>query len=250
MPVSESLSQKSALLIGAGGLGSPAAMYLATAGVGRLGIVDNDVVDRSNLQRQILHKDYLVGVPKVDSARRALQRLKPDLQIDTHKIYLNSSNVREIIRPYDVVVEGSDNFPTKFLVNDACVLEKKPFVIAGILRFHGQLMSVNPGACACYRCLFDAPPPPGEVPSCAEAGVLGVVAGLIGTLQAMEAVKILAGIGEPLYGRLLTWDALPGRFREIQIPRNPACAVCGDRPTIFEPTDSDAYCETQVARGV
>jgi len=246
--MTEVLGGKSVLLVGAGGLGCPAAMYLASAGVGRLGIVDNDVVDRSNLQRQILHKDYLVGVPKVDSASRALRRLRPDLQVDTYRLYLNSTNVREIIRPYDVIVEGSDNFPTKFLVNDACVLEKKPFVIAGILRFHGQLMSVKPGECACYRCLFEAPPPPGEVPSCAEAGVLGVVAGLIGTLQAMEAVKIAGGFGEPLYGRMLTWDALPGRFREVQIPRNPACAVCGEKPTILEPADSDAHCELQSAR--
>jgi len=243
-----SLKDSSALLVGAGGLGSPAALYLAAAGIGRLGIVDNDVVDRSNLQRQILHKDWSVGLPKVDSARRSLLRLRPDLEVETHRFYLNSSNVRELIRRYDVVVEGSDNFPTKFLVNDACVLERKPFVIAGILKFHGQLMSVRPGACACYRCLFEAPPPAGEVPSCSEAGVLGVVAGLIGTLQALEAVKILTGEGEPLYGRMLTWDALPNRFREIPVPRNPACAVCGERPTIHAPADSDAYCETRLQR--
>lgn len=244
-PLKDRLAGASVLLVGAGGLGSPAALYLAAAGVGRIGIVDNDVVDRSNLQRQILHKDYLVGVPKVDSARRALHRLKPDLTVETHRLRLDSSNVREIIRRYDVVVEGSDNFPTKFLVNDACVLEHKPFVIAGILRFHGQLMSVEPGKCACYRCLFEAPPPPGEIPSCAEAGVLGVVAGLIGTLQATEALKILGGEGEPLFGRLLTYDAIPARFREVPVPRNPSCAVCGDNPTIHAPVDSDAFCPLQ-----
>ncbi|MCW5829822.1 MAG: ThiF family adenylyltransferase [Deltaproteobacteria bacterium] len=242
------LAEKSVLLVGAGGLGSPAAMLLAASGVGRLGIVDSDVVDRSNLQRQILHKDWLVGRPKVESARQMLTRLRPDLTVDTHNLWLNASNIGGIINAYDVVIEGSDNFATKFLVNDACVIAEKPFVIAGILRFHGQLMTVLPHRSGCYRCLFEAPPPPGEVPGCSEAGVLGVVAGLMGALQATEAVKLLLGMGQPLAGRLLTWDALRASFREVPVPRNPNCAVCGESPTIREPRDSELHCEVLAAR--
>jgi molybdopterin/thiamine biosynthesis adenylyltransferase/rhodanese-related sulfurtransferase len=220
------------LLIGAGGLGSPAAFYLAAAGVGTIGLVDDDVVDRSNLQRQILHTDERVGTPKVDSARATLQALNPDVKVETHAERLSAANVERIFQGYDVVVDGSDNFPTRYLVNDACVKLGLPNVHGAIFRFEGQLSVFWPDYPArqgpCYRCLFPEPPPPELAPSCAEAGVLGVLPGVIGTLEAIEAIKVLLGIGDPLVGRLVLYDALDQRFTEVEVPRDPGCPVCGD----------------------
>lgn len=232
------------LCVGAGGLGSPVLYYLAAAGVGTLGIVEGDVVDDSNLQRQILHFTEDVGRPKLDSAREKIARINPDVKVVAHAGWLNAANAMDIIRQYDFVVDGTDNFAAKFLVNDACVLAGVPFSHAGILRFEGQAMTVVPGRPAsggtrsrCYRCLFREPPPPGAVPSCAEAGVLGAIAGVLGTLQATETLKYLLGKGDLLVDRLLIFDALAMRFREIKGGRDPDCAVCGDAPTILKPVD-------------
>jgi molybdopterin/thiamine biosynthesis adenylyltransferase/rhodanese-related sulfurtransferase len=230
------------LLIGAGGLGSPAALYLAAAGVGTLGIVDNDAVDLSNLQRQILHDTAGIGMPKVDSAAVRIAALNPHVQVERHVLRLTSANAREIVRKYDIVLDGSDNFPTRYLVNDACVLEGRPLVYGSILRFEGQLsLLVTPGG-PCYRCIFSEPPPAELVPSCADAGVLGVLPGVIGTLQALETIKWIAQLGDSMAGRLLLFDALPLRFREIAVRRDPECVVCGDHPTLTTLIDYEEFC--------
>ncbi len=235
----EKLLASKVLCVGAGGLGSPALMYLAAAGVGTIGIADGDIVDASNLQRQIVHFTSDLGRPKVDSARQKLEAINPDVQVITHSEYLKAANIREIIAAYDFIVDGTDVFASKFLINDACILENKPFSHAGILRFEGQMMTVVPGKSRCYRCLFREPPPADSVPTCAEAGVLGVLPGVLGALQATEALKFLLGRGELLTDRLLTYDALTLRFREIRGRRNPACPVCGDNPTLTALSDID-----------
>jgi molybdopterin/thiamine biosynthesis adenylyltransferase/rhodanese-related sulfurtransferase len=230
------------LLIGAGGLGSPAALYLAAAGVGTLGVVDDDVVDISNLQRQILHGTGTIGVPKSESTAARLGDLNPDVQVIQHRERLQSHNARAIIASYDLVLDGSDNFPTRYLVNDACVLERKPFVYGSIYRFEGQLSLFGAPDGPCYRCLFAEPPAPELVPSCVDAGVLGVLPGIVGTLQALEAIKWITGIGESAVGRLLLIDALALRFREIAIRRDPECVMCSDTATITELIDYEAFC--------
>ncbi|HET7294389.1 MAG TPA: molybdopterin-synthase adenylyltransferase MoeB [Vicinamibacteria bacterium] len=231
-----------ALLVGAGGLGSPAALYLAAAGVGRLGIVDFDVVDESNLQRQILHDTSWVGRPKLESARARLHALNPHIAIETVAAPLTSDNALEVMAGYDVIVDGTDNFETRYLTNDACYLLRKPNVYGSIFRFEGQASVFWPERGPCYRCLYPEPPPPGLVPSCAEGGVLGILPGVIGAIQATEAIKILLGIGEPLVGRLLLYDALSMGFTELRLRRNPACPLCGEKPTITELQDYPAFC--------
>jgi molybdopterin/thiamine biosynthesis adenylyltransferase/rhodanese-related sulfurtransferase len=238
------------LLVGAGGLGSPAAMYLAAAGVGTLGIVDFDVVDTTNLQRQVIHGTSDVGRPKLDSARDRIAEINPHVTVEPHAVRLTSANAREIVRAYDVVIDGTDNFPTRYLVNDACVLEGKPCIYGSILRWEGQASVFWAGHGPCYRCLFAEPPPPGEVPSCAEAGVLGVLPGIIGCVQALEAVKLLLGQGDPLVGRLLLFDALRLRFREMRLRRDPACPVCGDEPTVRELIDYERFCGYEPAEAL
>jgi adenylyltransferase/sulfurtransferase len=233
------------LIIGAGGLGSPASMYLAAAGIGTLGIVDYDVVDLSNLQRQIVHGHQTVGEPKVESAAERLHDINPDVKVVPHNEPLSSANALEIIAQYDIVVNGSDNFPTRYLVNDACYLLGKPLVDGSLFRFEGRANVYLPGQ-GCYRCLFPAPPPPGAVPSCAEAGVLGAMCGVIGTIQAVETIKLILGIGEPLVNRLLLFDSLAMEFREVRIPRDPDCPLCGDHPTIHELIDYEAFCGAPV----
>ena len=237
------LKQGSVLLIGTGGLGSPLALYLAAAGVGHIGLVDFDVVDASNLQRQIVHGTSTVGVAKTESAKRRLQDLNPYIEITTYETRITSQNALDLMRPYDVIVDGTDNFPTRYLTNDACVLLGKPNVYGSIFRFEGQatVFSTRDGG-PCYRCLYPEPPPSGLVPSCAEGGVLGVLPGVIGTIQATEVIKLLIGIGEPLIGRLLLYDALSMRFRELKLRRNPSCPVCGDHPTITALIDYEQFC--------
>lgn len=236
------LKQASVLLIGAGGLGAPQALYLAAAGVGRIGIVDFDVVDESNLQRQIIHGTSTLGELKIDSARARLADLNPLVEVTTYQANLTSENALEIIQPYDIVIDGTDNFPTRYLVNDACVILGKPNVYGSIYRFEGQasVFAVNEGPC--YRCLYPEPPPPGLVPSCAEGGVLGVLPGIIGTIQAMEAIKLIIGAGNPLIGRLMLFDALEMRFRELKLRKNPDCPVCGTHPTVTELIDYQVFC--------
>jgi len=230
------------LIVGAGGLGSPAALYLAAAGVGRIGLVDFDAVDETNLQRQILHGTAAVGRSKLESAAERLRDLNPHVDLVLHEARLTSANAMGLLRDWDVVVDGSDNFPTRYLVNDACVFLGIPYVYGAVFRFDGQVsLFATPGG-PCYRCLFRDPPPPELVPSCDEAGVLGVVPGIIGTLQALEAVKLLMGAGEPLAGRLILFDALTTAFRELTVHRDPACPVCGDVPTIRELIDYEAFC--------
>jgi len=226
-----------AVVIGAGGLGSPIIQYLAAAGVGHLDIIDSDVVELSNLQRQIIHGGSEIGMPKAESAARFARRLNPDCEAQAKVLRLDASNATELLRHADIVLEGSDNFPTRFLVNDACYLLRKPLVSGAILRFEGQVtVFPNDGGAdsPCYRCLFPEMPPPGAIPTCQEAGVLGSLAGTIGTLQATEAIKVLLGIGESLAGRLLIHDGLAGTFRTIRLHRDPDCALCGDHPTIRE----------------
>ena len=215
------------LLVGAGGLGSPAALYLAAAGVGTLGIVDADVVDDSNLQRQIIHTTDRIGMPKVDSAQQTIESLNPDVQVIKHEVRLDKSNVLEIFAPYDVILDGTDNFATRYLINDACVLLNKPNAHGSIFRFEGQATTFVPGEGPCYRCLFPTPPPPELAPSCAEAGVLGLLPGTVGIIQATEVAKLILGIGTPLIGRLLTYDALEMEFRELRLSRDPECPMCG-----------------------
>ncbi len=236
------LLEAKVLVIGCGGLGSPVAYYLAAAGVGTLGLVDSDKVELNNLQRQILHFTEDVGIPKVESAKNKLSRLNPDIKINTYNIRLTSQNILDIIKNYDVIVDGSDNFPTRYLVNDACVFAKKPLVHAGILRFDGQATTIIPYEGPCYRCIFPEPPPAGLVPSCQEAGILGVVAGILGLIQANEVIKLILGIGEVLVGKLLVFNALDSNFRKVKIHRNENCAVCGKNPTIKELIDYELFC--------
>jgi adenylyltransferase/sulfurtransferase len=238
------LKRSSALLVGAGGLGSPAALYLAAAGVGRIGIVDFDVVDESNLQRQILHDTTWVGRSKLESARARLSALNPHVRVDPHPTALTRDNALEILAGYDVVVDGTDNFETRYLTNDACFFLKKPNVYGSIFRFEGQASVFWPDRGPCYRCLYPEPPPPGLVPSCAEGGVLGILPGVIGGIQATEAIKILLGVGEPLVGRLLLYDALAMRFDELKLRRDPECPLCSPRATIHELQDYPAFCGT------
>ena len=238
----ERLARARVLLVGAGGLGSPAALYLAAAGVGTLGIVDGDAVELSNLQRQILHGTGAVGRPKTDSARERLHDLNPGVKVELHPVRLTSENALEILGGYELTIDGSDNFPTRYLVNDASVLLGKPYIYGSIFRFDGQVSVFAAPGGPCYRCLFAEPPPPDLVPNCAEAGVLGVLPGLVGSLQALEAIKWILGEGESLVGRLLLVDALRVRFRELSVARDPACAVCGDQPTVTRLIDYEEYC--------
>jgi MoaD family protein len=243
------LLNSSALLVGAGGLGCPAALYLAAAGVGRLGIVDFDHVDLSNLQRQILHHTRDVGRPKVLSAVDTIGNINPNVKVEPYQAQLSSENVKEIIAGYDVIVNGCDNFPTRYLLNDAAYFLRKPLVDGSIFRFEGQVTTFLPGR-GCYRCLYPAPPPPGLVPSCAEAGVLGVLCGIIGSLQALEAIKFILGQGDLLVNRLLFFDALALEFRQVKIRRDPECPVCGDHPTITELIDYHEFCGVPHAQPV
>lgn len=232
------LLQGRVLIIGAGGLGAPAAMYLAAAGVGTIGIADADVVDLSNLQRQIIHGTGDVGKAKVESARETMAELNPEVRVIPHHVFVSAANIRELVGDYDFILDGTDNFPAKFLINDACVLEHKPFSHAGIIRFKGQLMTYVPGEGPCYRCVFKNPPPAEAVPTCRQAGVIGAMGGVIGSLQALEAVKYLTGTGQLLTGQLLTFDALTMAFHTVKLPGpDPDCAVCGSHPTITEPVD-------------
>ncbi|HEV8339720.1 MAG TPA: molybdopterin-synthase adenylyltransferase MoeB [bacterium] len=235
------LLESRVLVVGAGGLGSPSALYLAAAGVGTIGIVDGDRVELNNLHRQILHTTAGIGAAKTESARRTIEGLNPDVTVRLFQTTLSSENALEIIGEFDLVVNGSDNFPTRYLVNDACVFLKKPLIDASILKWEGQATTFLPGE-GCYRCLFPTPPPPGVVPSCAEGGVLGALAGFMGTLQATEAVKVLLGRGRTLANRLLLYDALENDFRVVRWARNPACPVCGDQPTITELIDYEQFC--------
>jgi molybdopterin/thiamine biosynthesis adenylyltransferase/rhodanese-related sulfurtransferase/molybdopterin converting factor small subunit len=236
------LKAASILCIGAGGLGSPVAMYLAAAGVGRLGIVDFDVVDFSNLQRQILHGTPDVGRPKLASAKDRLEALNPNVHVDTYETALSSQNALKLFEPYDVIVDGTDNFPTRYLVNDACVLLGKPNAYGSIFRFEGQASVFGAKDGPCYRCLYPEPPPPGLVPSCAEGGVLGVLPGIIGVIQATEAIKLVLGVGEPLIGRFLIFDALKMKFRELKLRKDPDCPVCGTHPTVTHLIDYEQFC--------
>lgn len=224
------------LIIGAGGLGAPIALYLAAAGVGTIGIADLDTVDLSNLQRQVIHTTADIGKAKVQSAKETMQAINPDVQVNPYQIYVNAASIMDLIKDYDFIIDGTDNFAAKFLINDACVLQKKPFSHAGILRFGGQLMTYVPGEGPCYRCVFREPPPD-AIPTCRQAGVVGAMGGVIGSLQAMEAIKFLIGKGDLLTGKLLTYDALTMEFRRIKLPRRKDCAVCGEHPSITEPFD-------------
>jgi adenylyltransferase/sulfurtransferase len=236
------------LVIGAGGLGSPVAFYLAAAGVGTIGLIDGDVVDLSNLHRQILHHTPDVDRPKVASAQAKLTALNPDITVVPHHERLTADNALSLFKQYDLVIDGTDNFPTKFLANDAAIFTKRPLVHGGILRFVGQVMTILPGQSACYRCIFKEPPPSGLVPSCQEAGVLGALAGVIGTIQATEALKLILGLPQLLTGRLLTYDALSSSFREIAVRRNPKCPICGEHPTITTLTLAEQQvCELPIA---
>jgi adenylyltransferase/sulfurtransferase len=235
------LLQSKVLIVGAGGLGSPSAVYLSLAGVGTIGIADFDVVDVSNLQRQILHHNDDVGRPKVVSAYDSIKAYNPDTNVVLHETWLTSENAMEIVSQYDLVVNGADNFPSRYLINDACYLAGKPLVDGSILIFDGQTTVFVPGQ-GCYRCLFPSPPPPGMVPNCAEAGVLGALTGLVGSIQAVETLKLLMGIGESLTSRLLLIDALSMDFRQVRIPRNPNCPLCGENPTVTELIDYEVFC--------
>ena len=235
----EKLLAAKVLIIGAGGLGAPAALYLAAAGVGTIGIVDYDKVDLTNLQRQVIHATPDVGIDKVKSAAATMTAINPDITVRPHELRVTSANISEIVRQYDFVIDGTDNFSSKFLINDACCFEKVPFVHAGILQFFGQLMTILPWQSACYRCAFREPPPPGAVPSCSQAGVLGGVAGVIGVLQAVEAMKFILGAGELLANALLTYDALDAHFHKIKLNRNPDCPLCGKNPEITELKDEE-----------
>ena len=254
----QKLKAAKVLLVGTGGLGAPLGLYLAAAGVGRIGLVDFDVVDFTNLQRQIIHFTKDVGRPKIESAAEKMQAINPHLEIVKHEVALTSENALDIIKDYDMVVDGTDNFPTRYLVNDACVLLNKPNVYGSIFRFEGQATVFATEGGPCYRCLYPEPPPPGLVPSCAEGGVLGILPGTIGLIQATEAVKLILGIGESLAGRLLLYDALAMRFRELKLRKNPECPICGDHRTITRLIDYHQFCgvpreapkqETKVTEG-
>ena len=230
-------------IVGAGGLGCPVGYYLTAAGVGTIALIDNDTVEMSNLQRQIAHSVKTIGMPKVESAKLTFEALNPDVKIVPIQKRMTKADIIELIRDYDIVVDGSDNFPTRYLVNDACFMAGKPLVSGAILRFEGQVTTILPGEGPCYRCLFEEPPPPGLVPSCQEAGVLGVLPGVIGGLQATEVLKLILGKGEVLRGELLIYNALKTTFRKVKIPKNPSCALCGENPTITELIDySEGYC--------
>ena len=236
------LKNASVLLVGTGGLGAPLALYLTAAGIGRIGLVDFDVVDYTNLQRQVIHGTKDVGRPKIDSAIESMRDINPFVQLDRHETALTSENALGIMKDYDYIVDGTDNFPTRYLVNDACVLLKKPNVYGSIFRFEGQAtIFAYPGG-PCYRCLYPEPPPPGLVPSCAEGGVLGILPGIIGLVQATETVKLILGIGQPLVGRLMLYDALDMKFRELKLRRDPECPACGDHPTITKLIDYEQFC--------
>ncbi|MHC4186938.1 MAG: HesA/MoeB/ThiF family protein [Planctomycetota bacterium] len=235
----EKLLSSKVLIIGAGGLGSPAALYLAAAGIGTIGIVDADKVDLTNLQRQIIHHTEDVGKEKVISAENKIKAINPDVNVDVYNLRLVAENIREIIRKYDFVIDGTDNFPAKFLINDACYFENIPFSHAGILTFYGQLLTVIPGKTTCYRCIFRKPPPANAIPSCSQAGVLGVLAGLIGSLQATEAIKYLLDLGDLLINTLLNYNALTMKFRKTELKPNPDCPLCGHKPKITELRDEE-----------
>lgn len=236
------LKQGSALVVGAGGLGSPALLYLAAAGVGRIGIVEFDNVDESNLQRQVLYGTGDIGRPKIDVARERMAAVNPLVDVEQHPARLDAANVIDLVSRYDVVIDGTDNFAARYLVNDACVLTRRPNVYGSVFRFEGQMSVFGTQEGPCYRCLHPEPPPPGVIPGCSEAGVLGVLPGLVGMIQASEAIKLIAGLGDPLIGRLLLIDALGPRFREIRLPKDPACPVCGTNPTITEPVEYTLLC--------
>ena len=230
------------LVVGTGGLGAPSALYLAAAGIGTIGLVDCDKVELNNLQRQIIHTTPDIGMLKTDSGKKRIAALNPDVNVITHNLRLTSKNILEVIKDYDIVIDGTDNFPTRFLINDACVMSKKSLIHAGIFRFDGQIMTIAPKEGPCYRCLFPEPPPPGAVPSCQEGGILGAVAGILGVLQANKALKLVLGIGEPLIGKLLIFDALSSSFRTVKVPRDKDCFVCSDHPTITELIDYEQFC--------
>lgn len=239
----EKIMNARVLVVGAGGLGAPVSLYLAAAGIGRIGIVDADVVDLSNLQRQVIHFTKDVGIAKVESAKEKILALNPDVRVDTYHEFLDSSNAFDIIKDYDFIVDGTDNFPVKFLINDACVMAGKPFSHGGILRFNGQTFTHLPGT-ACYRCMFKEPPPPGAVPTCSQAGVLGAIAGMLGTIQAAETLKYFTGVGELLTNKLLTFDAKTMQFQTIKVKRYGSCPLCGKTPTIDHLIDYEqATCE-------
>jgi molybdopterin/thiamine biosynthesis adenylyltransferase len=244
------INRASVLVVGAGGLGSPVALYLAAAGVGKIGIVDNDIVDTSNLQRQILHTTASVGRKKVESGRDTLLALNPNLEIVPIDLRLTAGNIINLLKDYDVVAEGSDNFPTKFLVNDACVMTDTPLSMAGIFRFSGQILTVVPHQGPCYRCLIPQPPPAGAIPSCQEAGVLGAMAGVVGVVQATEVLKLILGKGQVLNGRFLLFEALQMRFEPIEVKRNPDCPVCSDSPSITELIDYEIACAAPPPAGL
>jgi molybdopterin/thiamine biosynthesis adenylyltransferase/rhodanese-related sulfurtransferase len=238
----ERLKAAKVLLVGTGGLGSPLALYLAAAGVGTIGIVDNDIVDASNLQRQVIHTTSMIGRHKLDSAEHAIKEINPHVEVVKHPTFLTADNALEIIEPYDLVIDGTDNFPTRYLVNDACVLLGKPNVYGSIFRFEGQLSVFYAQEGPCYRCMFPEPPPPGMVPNCAEGGVLGIICGTIGSAQATEGVKLITGIGEPMIGRLGLYDALEQRWMQVKVNKDPDCPVCGEDPTVTELIDYEAFC--------
>jgi adenylyltransferase/sulfurtransferase len=235
------------LVVGAGGLGSPVGLYLAAAGVGTIGMADADCVELSNLQRQVLHATEDLGRSKCLSAKETMEGVNPDVNVVAHETRLTSENIMEVIADYDVVVDGSDNFPTRYLVNDACVMSGKPLSHAGILRFEGQVTTIVPGEGPCYRCLYPEPPPPGMVPSCQEAGILGATAGVVGTLQAAEVLKLILGIGETLAGRLLLYNALEMTFRQVRVAKHEDCPVCGENPTVTELIDYEEFCSLRAA---
>ncbi len=240
----EKLKSAAVLLVGMGGLGSPVALYLAAAGVGRLGIVEFDTVEDTNLQRQVIHGTPDLGRAKMDSANDRIAAINPHVRVEPHSVRLQSANALEILREYDLVVDGTDNFPARYLINDACVLLGKPNVYGSVFRFEGQASVFDAARGPCYRCLFPEPPPPGSVPSCAEAGVLGILPGIIGTIQANEAVKLILGIGQPLVGRLLLFDALAMRFREVSFGKDPRCPACRSHPAVRELIDYEAFCSS------
>lgn len=241
------LLQAKVLMVGAGGLGSPSAYYLAAAGVGTLGIIDNDVVDLSNLQRQILHTNDRIGMPKTESAKLTIQALNPDVRVIPYQQKLTSQNIMEIIKDYDIIVDGCDNFPTRYLVNDACVLTKKPNVHGSIFQFEGQASVFYPGKGPCYRCLYPEPPPADMAPSCQEAGVLGVLPGLIGVIQALETIKLILGKGDTLVGRLLCFNTLTMEINTLKLMADPACPMCGEKPTIHNLVDYEEFCSLRAA---
>ena len=243
------LLESKVFMIGAGGLGSPVAYYLAAAGVGTIGMADADVVDMSNLQRQIIHNQDRVGMPKVESARETIQALNPDVTVKTYNYRIEADNVRDIVREYDLIIDGCDNFPTRFLVNDACYFEKKPLVSGAMFRFEGQVATFKPHQqkdAPCYRCLYPEPPPAGLVPSCSEAGILGALAGAVGTIQAVEAVKELLGIGDSLAGKLMVFDALRMEWKKLKLRKDPGCPLCGDNPTITDLVTYEQACALQL----